>query len=112
MFRSSFMRTPSLCHRERHTVCVAAKDEPLLKNTTRGERRLHSHKVLLHLNRVKMNALKTKCVEYCDPNKKMSEQSKQCMDVVDGIKEIAEEQRELKLDYLLYILNENHDDEK
>ena len=109
MFRGSCMRLSSIHRIEPNRVlCVSSKYEPE-RNATR---RRHSHQVMLHLNRIKMDTLKAKCVKVCDPNKKLSEQSKQCLDVIDGIKETAEEQRELKLDYLFYMLNDNHDEEK
>jgi hypothetical protein len=114
MFGSTPMRTLPFARLERSAVfrCAATnKDEPP-KNKERHQRRLHSHKVMIHLNRVKMNSLKKRCVEVCDPNKKFGEQSEQCMEIIDGIKEIAREQQQLNLDYILYMLHENQEPNK
>lgn len=71
-------------------TCVAARDPE----------KLRAHKARLMANRAEMATLKRLSLRVCDPNRPLHEQ-RECQRVVDRMRQVAEEQTEFVMNYLM-----------
>jgi hypothetical protein len=72
-------------------TCVAVRRNP---------EKLRAHKARLMANRAEMATLKRLSLRVCDPNRPLHEQ-RECQRVVDRMRQVAEEQTDIVMNYLL-----------